>query len=250
MMRSTLLITLTVVLIAPGPGARADEPTPDQIIDKALRAHGGAEKLSGLAGFTLKDRSDYPGALSWDETLVVQIPGRYRSDRTIRSGGKSSRSLLVLDSDQGWWRSNDVVSPFPAAFVASYQKNTVPYVGPRAILKLRARQKNPACRFSTTGDCTIEGHPAVGLRMKLEGGPEETWYFDKDSGLLLQEERRVKQFEGEDEVSTILHEDYQTLDGFPIARTVTSRRDGKTTYTRQVLAFQVMTPEAGEFAKP
>ena len=34
--------------------------------------------------------------------------------------------------------------------------------------------------------------------MKLEGGPQETWYFDKESGLLIKEESRTANFEGED----------------------------------------------------
>ena len=62
--------------------------------------------------------------------------------------------------------------------------------------------------------------------MKLEGGPEATWYFDKETRLLLKTEQRTKRFEGEDTVVETLYGDYRTFDGFPMARKVTSRRDG------------------------
>jgi hypothetical protein len=245
-----LFVGIAVVLGAPGVAARAQEPRPEEIIDKAIRAHGGAERLAGLSASTLKERMVYPDAATWDTQIVVQLPGRYRSERTISSGGKSSTSLIVLDGEQCWMKSNDVVTPYPKTFLASMQKYTVPYMGPRSILRLRARQKNPACRFTTTGEGTVEGRPAVGLRMKLEGGPEETWYFDKETGLLLKEEQRTKRFEGEDEVVETVYGDYQTCDGFPIARKVTHQHDGKVVYTRELIDFNVSSPSEGAFAKP
>ena len=250
MTRTMLFVGIAVVLGVPGLAARAEEAKPEEIIDRAIRAHGGEERLAGLRAFAMTERVVYPDAATWDTEVVVQLPDRYRSDRRISSGGKSTASLLVLNGDQGWLKLNDHVSPYPKAFIASFQKHTVTYAGPRSILRLRARQKNPACQFTTIGEGTVEGRPAVGLRMKLEGGPEETWYFDKESGLLLKEEERIKRFEGEDEVTATLFGDYHVFDGFPIARKVTYQRDGKPAYTRETTDFKVATPAEGAFAKP
>jgi hypothetical protein len=250
MTRSLLLVGIAVVLGAPGMAARAQEPRPEEIIDKAIRAHGGEEKLAGLSAFTVKERMVYPDAAAWDTQIVVQLPGRYRSERTVSSGGKSSTSLIVFDGEQGWMKMNDVVTPYPRALFASFWKYTIPYEGPRSILRLRARQKNPACQFTTSGEGTVEGRPAVGLRMKLEGGPEEAWYFDKQTGLLLKKEQRTKRFEGEDNVVETLYGDYQNFEGFPMARKVTSQRDGKLSYTTELIDFHVASTSEGAFAKP
>ena len=250
MTRSMLFAGIAVVLGAPGMAARAQEPRPEEIIDKAIRAHGGAERLAGLSAFTLKERTAYPDAATWDTQIVVQLPGRYRAERTTSSGGKSSTTLIVLDGEQGWMKTNDHVTPYPRTFIESFYKYTVPYEGPRSILRLRARQKNPACQFTATGEGTVEGRPAVGLRMKLEGGPEATWYFDKETGLLLKEEQRTKRFEGEDNVVETLYGDYQTLDGFPMARKVTSLRDGKPASTTELIDFKAATPGEGALAQP
>jgi hypothetical protein len=250
MTRSILFVGIAVVMGAPGMAARAQEPRPEEIIDKAIRAHGGEEKLAGLSAFTVKERMVYPDAAPWDTQIVVQLPGRYRSERTISSGSKSSTSLIVFDGEQGWMKMNDVVTPYPRALFASFWKYTIPYEGPRSILRLRARQKNPACQFTTTGDGTVEGRPAVGLRMKLEGGPETIWYFDKETGLLLKTEQTTKRFEGEDSVQVSLYADYQTFDGFPMARKETSWRDGKLAFTTELIDFKAATPSEGAFAKP
>jgi hypothetical protein len=202
-----LFVGIAVVLGAPGMAARAQEPRPEEIIDKAIRAHGGEEKLAGLSAFTFKERMVYPDAATWDTQVVVQLPGRFRSEMTISSGGKSSTSLIVIDGDQGWMKLTDHVTPYPKTFLESMQRYTIPYEGPRSILRLRARQKNPACQFTTTGEATVEGRPAVGLRMKLEGGPEATWFFDKETGLLLKTEQLTKRFEGEDGLQVTLYGD-------------------------------------------
>jgi hypothetical protein len=245
-----LLIALAVGLGARGLTAWAEEPRPEEIVDKAIRAHGGEEKLAGLTAFTSKVRTAYPDAATWDAEIAVQLPGRYRAERTTSSGGKSRTTLIVIDGDQGWMKTNALVTPYPKAFIASFFKYTIPYEGPRSVLRLRARQRNASCQFTTTGEGTVEGRPAVGLRMKLEGGPEATWYFDKETGLLLQEVERTKRFEGEDDVVETIYGDYQTVGGFPMARKETSRRDGKEAYTSELIDFKVATPSADAFAKP
>jgi hypothetical protein len=245
-----LFVGVAVVLGAPGVAARAQEQRPEEIIDEAIRAHGGEGKLAGLSAFTLKERTVYPDAATWDTQIVVQLPGRCRREMTISSGGKSSTSLIVLDGEQGWQKLNEMVAPYPRTFIASIWKYTIPYDGPRSILRLRARQKNPACQFTMAGEGTVEGRPAVGLRMKLEGGPEAIWYFDKETGLLLKTEQRTKRFEGEDSVQVTLYGDYQTFDGFPMARKQTSHRDGKLAFTTELIDFKAAAPSEGAFAKP
>ncbi len=249
MTRSMLCFGIAVVIGVGGRNAQADQPTPEQIIDKAIRAHGGIDRLKDLSSFSSKSRTVYVDGPIWNSEITVDLPGRYRSEMKVGSEGKT-RSLIVIDGDHGWLKFGGDVSPYPPTFVDSMRKYTIPYVGPRSILRLRDRQNNPQCHFSTTGECTIDGHQAVGLRMKLEGGPQETWFFDKESGLLLKEESRTANFEGEDTVNATTYADYQTLDGFPMARRQTSQRDGKPAWTRHLTEFKVLTPSQEAFAKP
>jgi hypothetical protein len=47
-----------------------------------------------------------------------------------------------------------------------------------------------------------------------------------------------------------LYGDYQTQGGFPMARKVTYRRDGKLASTTELIDFSVASPSEGAFAKP
>lgn len=249
MRTSMLVVGIAVVLGAPALNARADEPTREQIIDKAIRAHGGEDRLEGLSGFIYKTRMVYADGPTWSREITAQLPRRYRAETKIGPEGKT-RSVVVIDGDHGWLQLSGEVTPYPSSFVTSMQKYTIPYLGPRSMLRLHARQKNPKCRFFTQGECTIDGHQAVGLQMKLEGGPQETWFFDKESGRLLKEESRTANFEGEDTVTVTTYEDYQTFDGFPLARKETTQRDGKLAWTMELIDFKVATPSETAFAKP
>jgi hypothetical protein len=243
-------VAIAVVLGAPGRNARADELKPEEIIDKAIRAHGGEEKLKQLSAFTLKDRRIYENGPTWNYEVTADVPERYRSEMKVGPEG-NTRSMIVIDGDHGWLKmAGDAATPYPASFLRTMRKQTIPYTGPRSILRLRARQKNPQCHISVTGECTIDGHQAVGLRMKLEGGPQETWFFDQQSGLLLKSESRTASFEGEESVNVTTYENYETLDGFPLARKETTQQDGKLAYTKELIDFKVATPSQGTFDKP
>jgi hypothetical protein len=250
MSRCMLFVVIAVVLGAPGRNARADEFKPEEIIDKAIRAHGGEDRLKELSAFSLKDRRIYEKGPTWNYEVTADLPLRYRSEMKVGPEGKT-RSLIVIDGDNGWLKvTGDDATPYPSSFLTSMRKNIIPYAGPRSILRLRARQRNPQCHISMAGESTIDGHQAVGLRMKLEGGPQETWFFDKESGLLLKSESRTANFEGEETVNVTTYENYQTFDGFPIARKETSQQDGKPAWTREVIDFKVVTPSQGAFDKP
>jgi hypothetical protein len=251
MMKFMPFVVLAVVLGAPGRNARADELKPEEIVDKAIRAHGGEDKLKELSGFSLKERIVYEKGPTWSFEVTADVPSRYRSEMKTGAEGKN-RSVIVIDGDHGWIKraGSDEAEPYPATFLDSMRKNTIPYLGPRDILRLRARQKNAKCQFSSGGESTVDGHPAVALRMKLEGGPQQTWFFDKESGLLLRTESRTANFEGEELVTVTTYEDYQTIDGFPIARKSTTQRDGKLASTTELSEFKVGTSSQGAFDKP
>jgi hypothetical protein len=250
MMRSMLVVGCAVLLASAERNVRADEPKAEQIIEKAIRAHGGQDRLKGLSGFTYKTRTVYEKGPTWSYEYAFEAPLRYRSCVGTGAEGKIA-SIVVVDGNQGWLKSGAAeTTAYPPTFLDTMKKFTIPYLGPRSMLRLLDRQKNRQCHFSTVAECTIDGHQAVGVRMKLQDGPQETWYFDKETGLLLKEESSTRRFESEDILYTTTYEDYKTFDGFPMARKIASYQDGKLTSTRELIEFKVGTPDPAAFAKP
>ena len=130
--------------------------------------------------------------------------------------------MIVLDGEQGWMKQNEVVTPYPALppLIATFLQVFHPILsrGPRSVDPTPALpgRRDPAVPCSPRAvKAPAEGRPAVGLRMgssRAAGGL--TWYFDKETGLLLKTEQRTKRFEGEDSVKEVtLYGDYQTFDG-------------------------------------
>ena len=98
------------------------------------------------------------------------------SPAAIAPRGRSARGKFEHIADRsmasraGAAQSNDVVTPYPKTFIESMQ--TWPPCPTRGHGRSSdpTRQKNLACQFTTTGEGTAEGRPAVGLRMKPRCG--------------------------------------------------------------------------------
>lgn len=250
MKRCVLSVGLVIAIGGSAGSSRAGEATPEEIVDRAIRAHGGDERLAALTGCVTKSRTAFTDGVTSVQEISVQFPIRFRSAATSTSGGKSRDFFMLIDGDQGWIKNGDIAFPYTEPTLGVFKKNTLPYTGPRDILRLRTRQKNPACHFAAIGESSLAGRPVLGLRMTLDGGPQETWYFAKDTGLLLKTVSRSTRFEGDDDVRSTLYEDYQDFDGFPLARKITYERDGKLVSTSELTQFKAGVPDPGTFAKP
>jgi hypothetical protein len=135
MTRFILIVGIVVALGASARNGRADEPKPEQIIEKAIRGHGGEERLNGLTGFSLKDRVVYEKGPTWNYEVDAAPPTRYRSE--IKSGPQDKNTtLVVIDGDHGRMKRGDDVETYPPTFLDSMRKNTIPSLRPRSILVL------------------------------------------------------------------------------------------------------------------
>ena len=130
MTRSILFVGMIVVTGLAGRNALAEEPKPEQIVDKAIRGlTGGEDRLKGLKGFTYKTRTVFEKGPTWSYEYAADAPLRYRSEITVGDAG-STRSIVVIDGDQGWLKMGADTTPYPPAFVDSMKKYTIRYLGP------------------------------------------------------------------------------------------------------------------------
>src|SRR5262245_13575058 len=97
-------------LAASGPHARADEPDAAEaraVIDKAIKAHGGADKLSQFKAVSAKwagkrkiENVEYGNAVT---VVTYEMPDKIRLDTEVENpkGGKFSFSRVV-NGKKGW----------------------------------------------------------------------------------------------------------------------------------------------------
>src|SRR5262245_22297909 len=107
-----LLGAAVLVLLAACGSARADERAAKAILDKAIKAVGGEERLSKIKAFTVKgkgtivlDGDDIPFTFRTTAKGIEQ----YRSTYEGTAGGEKFAGTVVIDGDKGWRKHNDDV---------------------------------------------------------------------------------------------------------------------------------------------
>src|SRR5262249_34856888 len=95
----------TAMLAGPGPAARADEKDATPILDKAIAALGGEEKLAKAGTATWAGT----GTLTFNDNetpiktrSTVQGIDRHRAEFEMEFNGNEVKGVTVLDGAKGW----------------------------------------------------------------------------------------------------------------------------------------------------
>ena len=206
-----LVFTLTGVL-------RADEPK--EIIEKAIKAGGGEEKLAKFKAHTWAAKGTYYGAgdgMPYTAEYAVQFPDKIRVEI-------KNVFTLVLNGDKGWMKMGDDAQEMSAEQLAEQKEQQhAGYV--TTLLPL----KGQGYTLTALGDSKAGDRPVVGVKVSSKGHRDVSLYFDKETHLLLKGEWIVKaQEEGGKEVTQeTLYGDYQDVQGAKLPMKVTINREGK-----------------------
>src|SRR5258707_6399089 len=103
-MRSTWCMPAVVLLLGAVPLSRAEEPSAAHaVIDKAIKAVGGEEKLAKFKAQTWKETGTYHGTgtpLPYKSNLAVQWPAQFRMEI-------EGFFTIVLNGDKGWIKQGE-----------------------------------------------------------------------------------------------------------------------------------------------
>ena len=248
-MRAILWRTcLGVLALAPAQPAPAEDSAELKArIDKVLNAYGGEKKLAGLHAFVEKTKITAPNGPTSSLARYVQLPDQTRLESEFELQGKQVKCRIVYAGDNGWKHTEGQPtvrqrSPFTG------RKEPLKYAGPRAWLRL----KDPAYALAPLRDTKVGDRPVFGIGVKAPTAPEEKCFFDKETGLLLKVEQLVSASPGTPAVlEETFYRSYQAVEGIPVARAITKKRDGKIIQQIEVVEFKVAEkPDAQLFRKP
>jgi hypothetical protein len=210
--------------IATGPRALAQDV--QAIVDKAILAHGGAEKLNGVKGLQMKSEGtiEIMGAGSkFTQETVVLFTGKFKQAMELDLSGMKIPITTAYDGTNGWISANGQTIDMPANVLdatkeAVYQMN----VGRLTTLK------EPGFKLAPLGDINVNDKPAVGVKVTKAGQKDINLFFDKESGLLAKVEHRTTDPQTMQEVNEerIMLE-YQDIDGYKTAKKAKVLHDGK-----------------------
>jgi hypothetical protein len=233
--------------------SRADEKEATAILDKAIKAMGGEEKLSKIKFFSVKTK----GILTImgndnDFTTSATHEGidRVRSEFNAKFGDNDFKAAAVLSGDKGWGKLNDMdVSEMDEKQLKDEKRRN--YLSVVSALVIFAKGKG--FKIETAGDEKVGDKPAAVLKVTGPDGQDFKLFFDKESGLLVKQMASVPEFgpNGGEFMQESTYSDYKEFDGIKRPTKFELKRDGEKFLSSEVVEFKVLDKvEPDTFSQP
>ncbi|OAI40120.1 hypothetical protein AYO40_05140 [Planctomycetaceae bacterium SCGC AG-212-D15] len=237
---------LLAILVLVNSISAADEKADGRaIIDKAIKAVGGEEKMGQFKIESFREKGTYYGmgdGLPYTGAYVVQWPDHFRMEI-------EGVFVMVVAGEKGWMTSEKGVVDMTEEQLKREKRNL--YGGYVATL---LPLKDKAYTLTVLPEAKVADKPVVGVRVTQKDKPDVSLYFDKDTGLLAKVEQMVLPSEDpkakEVKQETFLSE-YKEIEGCKMATKVVAKRDGKV-YVEAEMSDIKSLKKADEkaFAKP
>jgi hypothetical protein len=216
-------------LVWTGPAWPGGEKDARSIINKAIQAAGGEDKLAKHQTVVVKEKGTYYGmgaGLPYTGISHIQWPSKARMEI-------EGVFVMILNGDKGWIQmggeTKEIDKEQLAAQVKDHKAGWITTLVPL---------KDKAFKLTTIDGTDVKKKPAVGVKVTREGYPEVKLYFDKQSGLLVKSEHRAFSNEDKKEVNAEnFYLDYKDMDGVQIPRHLVMHRDGKLFVDSHVLEW-------------
>ena len=194
----------------PMPAGTAAAAEGRTVIDRVVKAIGGAERLDAVTSYVesssqvqKRPTGDVPVALK----TMWRFPGGIRAERTMTLPDRTATSANLITPAGGWFIGGGRVYPQNADGRASsealYNRQLVPL--------LRAR-RDAGFQAASLGAATEDGVPVDRVRVK-HGGVDVTLAVDKASGLVRSMSFTGRGFESEIGAYVVTLDDYRDVGG-------------------------------------
>ena len=187
------------------------------IIDRAIEATGGEEKLAHFKSQTWSERGTFHGLgnpLPYVSKLAVEWPDKFRME-------VPHFMTIVLNGDHGWKKERETTTELAKEELAeNLEEHHAGFI--TTLLPL----KDKSFHLSVLPETKVDGEPAVGVRVSQEAHKDVKLYFDKSTGLPVKSEWQVKDAGKEREQET-WYKNYKVVDGAKIPMKIVIKRDGK-----------------------
>lgn len=217
---STALLLFLVAALA------AQEVKP--ILDKAIQAAGGEANLKKFPALVLKGKGKFiqkgmeiPFTAEWYTQGIDQ--GRTITEYTIMNN--KTTEIRVVNKDKGWVKDNQQAAVAMDKDDLTEEQESLYFNYITTLAPLKGKEY----KLSALAEEKIDGKPAVGMLVANKQHRDVKLYFDKESGLLVKSERKVKDPDtGKENTEEVLFSNYKEVSGIKIATRFTVKTAGKT----------------------
>jgi hypothetical protein len=232
-----LMAALVSVLAGPVRGADDKGKEVQTVLDKAIKALGGAEKLGAVKAFTVKAK----GKISFGDNdneftsaTTTQGLDHTRSEFEGEFMGNKVKGVTVLNGDKGWRKFGDMVMELDKDGVANEKRSLYLQVVPVTLVALKGKD----FKVKAGGTEKVGDKPAVVLEVTGPDGKSFKISFDKESGLPVKQVAKVIGFMGDEFTQETTFGGYKDFGGIKKATKVESKRDGQKFIVQEITDFK------------
>jgi hypothetical protein len=253
-MRCNRVLTVALAIgLAATPALRADADAEVRaVIDKAIKAHGGADNLAKFkcSIVKMKGKVEVAGmSIDFTSTVSVQAPDKMKIDMDFEVMGNKFTFVQVLNGDKGWVKLADKVSDLDKDQAAE----TVERLHATRVASLVVLT-DKAFKLSPMGESKVNCKDAIGVQVSHKDRRDVNLFFDKKTGLLLKSETRSKDLIGGNDqefTAETFYTDYKDFDGTKRATKQSVKRDGKDFVEVEITDIETKEKlDESVFAKP
>jgi hypothetical protein len=229
-------VALGVLILCGGFIGRVQaQDEPRAIIEKAIKANGGAELLEKRKASQTKSKGtlEVMGQnLSFTQEVTGLLPDKAKEVLHLDIMGMNIDLVTVMNGDnlRITAAGNEVPISDAIKQAVKEQKHMA------EVIRLLPLLKDKSYELSPVGEVQVAGKPAVGVRVSKMGCKDVSLFFDKSSGLMAKVEHRATDANSGQEVAEerIILE-YQQVAGAPAPKRAVLNRDGKKFMELEVL---------------
>ncbi len=235
----------------PTPAASGEANKAQAIIARAIAAQGGEanlakQRITRMKGTFRRFGDDEQASPYVSFEQVTQLPDRLKNSQKVEIDGQKQSMTIVVKGDKGWTSVNGQVDDINEAMLASAKEDL--YVDQvSSLLPL----KGTKYQLSVLAEVTVNGKPAVGVKVAARGRPDVRLYFDKESMLLVKRVQRVSDGIGGQVTQEEFFSEYKETDKVKLPRKLMTLADGKKISEGSITEIQFLPKiEDKEFDKP
>ena len=252
MRRLIVALSAAVLLFGMVSGApAAEDKDATAIIDKAIDAMGGQEKLASFKAAQWKSKGTITfsgGDNEFAAKSAAEGLDRFRTEVEFEVNGNAVKAQTIIDGDKGWRKVGDRDAQELEPDALANEKRIL-YLNLVAMNPLLLKDK--AFKAETIGEEKVGERPAVGLKITGPDGKDFTLYFDRETGLPLREVATVVGWDRNEFTEDTTYSEYKDFDGVKKATKTDTKHDGEKFISATVTDFKVLEKlDSDTFKKP
>jgi hypothetical protein len=250
-MQRFLFVPCALVLVLPAAGRGDDAADMKALLEKAIKAHGGADNLAKQKAVVVKIKGKFYGlgeAIDYSGEISQQGLDKIRTVTDVNVMGTDFKIVRVLNGDKGWiddpQGKREMTKEEHTEAIEAQHASAV-----SRLWVLTGKEYT----LSPLGGVKVGDHEAVGVLVKHKDCRDVSLFFDKKTNLLLKFETRVKDLMGGGGEMTqeALFDDYKKVGDLQVPHKLTLKRDGKLYLESETTDYQPQDKlDDSVFAKP